>query len=183
MDKVVSLGVCDTARRSIQALDNSQVTHSARIRLVLGTLLLAAGYFYLLIYLIGWTSARHWPGWWYSLFPTRHIAGITWMVIIHTVGVLFAALPVAVASLLIDRNRALWIGSCAGAIATVVALAPSLAPNIWPLLWNSHPVFFVTDQIKLIGAIPFLIWVIGKASSNQFERTRSSSSLNVGGNR
>lgn len=156
----------------------------ARIRLVLSIMALAVAYYYLLIYLVGWTSAQPWPGWWFALFPSRRIVVISWMVILHTIAVLSAASPVAVASLLIDRTRALWVGAIAGAIATAASVLPSLAPTIWPLIWNGYPVLFVADQIKLVAAIPLLVWVIGKLSPNhRLEQTRGSTSLKHGGNR
>jgi hypothetical protein len=94
------------------------------------------------------------------------------MVILHSAAVLSAALPVAVASLLIDRNRAVLIGTLAGASAVVIALLLSLTPAIWPVIWNSHPVFFITDQIKLIVAVPFVAWIIRSAFNNRLDRTR-----------
>ena len=138
----------------------------ARIRFVFCALMLAGGYYYVLNPVIGWTAAQMWPGWWIALFPTRHIAVVTWTVAMHTSAVFAAAVPIAIVSLLIDRRRALWLGAIAGVIATVLALEPSLAPAIWPLIWNSHPVFFVTDQIKLVAAVPLLVLAIGKVSSN-----------------
>jgi hypothetical protein len=70
----------------------------------------------------------------------------------------------AAASVVIARDRAAQLGALAGVLATAVAIFPTLNPTIWPLIWNNHPVFFVTDQLKLLVAIPFLAWVIRKAS-------------------
>jgi hypothetical protein len=76
------------------------------------------------------------------------------------------------------------LGLIAGSIATVAAVVPSLNPTIWPLIWNNHPVFFVTDQIKLIAAVPFVAWVLrGASSNNRFERSRVASSVSEGGSR
>src|SRR5208282_3133474 len=139
---------------------------SVRLRFVLAAPVLAASYFYLLIFLIGWTSTRFWPSWWFGVFPSRHIAALTWTVGLHTIGVLSAALPVAVAAVVIARERAALLGVIVGAIATTFAVLPSLRPDIWPLIWNNHPIYFVTDQIKLLVAVPIAVWIIRKLFSH-----------------
>jgi hypothetical protein len=135
---------------------------SVRLRLGLAAPVLAALYYYLLIFLIGWTSTRFWPSWWFGLFPSRHIAAVTWLVGLHTIGVFSAALPIAVAAVVIVRERAAMLGLIVGVIATTFAVLPSLSPDIWPLVWSSHPIFFITDQIKLLAAVPFAALIIRK---------------------
>lgn len=98
------------------------MSFAARTRLVLAAAVLAAVYYYLLIFLIGLTSTRLWPTWWYGVFPSRHVAVVTWMTGWHTIGVLCAALPVAVASVIIIRDRAALRGALAGALATILAV-------------------------------------------------------------
>jgi hypothetical protein len=132
---------------------------SVRFRLVLTAPALGAIYYYLLLFLIGWTSAGAWPSWWIGSFPNRHIAALIWIIGTHTVGVFAAAIPIAVAVVLIVRQRAMLLGTIAGVIATVLAVLPSLTPDLWPLVWSSHPIFFVTDQIKLLVAMPLAIWI------------------------
>jgi len=144
---------------------------AARTRLVLAAAVLATVYYYLLVFLIGLTSTRLWPAWWYGVFPSRHLAAVTWMIGWHTIGVLSAALPVAVASVIIMRDRAALLGALAGALATTFSVLPSLSANIWPLIWNNHPIFFVTDQIKLLVAVPFLAWIVRKASASASNAT------------
>jgi hypothetical protein len=151
---------------------------SARIRFGLAAGVLATAYYFLLIFIIGWVMATHWPAWWFGVFPTRHIAATAWMVTLHTVAVLTAALPVAIASIVIARKRAIQLGAIAGVLATVASMIPSLGPTVWPAIWQGHPVFFVTDQIKLIIAVPFVAWVIlGVSSNNRLERSRVGSSV------
>jgi hypothetical protein len=51
---------------------------SARIRLALAAAVLAVVYYYLLIYLIGWSSLLQRPAWWFRASPThrcRYLAG------------------------------------------------------------------------------------------------------------
>jgi hypothetical protein len=144
---------------------------AVRTRLVLAAAVLAAVYYYLLVFLIGLTSTRLWPAWWYAVFPSRHMAAVTWMAGWHTIGVIGAALPAALAAVFIMRSRAALLGALAGALATIFAVLPSLSPNIWPLIWNNHPIFFVTDQIKLLVAVPFIAWIVRKASASASNAT------------
>ncbi len=139
---------------------------SVRLRLVFAAPVLAAMYFYLVVLALGWTSAQHWPSWWFGVFPSRHFAAVAWMVILHTVGVFSAASVIAVAAVIIVRKEAVLLGAIVGVLATILAVSPSLSENIWPIVWNSHPVFFVTDQIKLLVAVPFAAWVVRKLSSS-----------------
>lgn len=149
------------------------MTLTARIRFSLAALALAAGYFYLLIYVIGWMSAHHWPSWWFDVFPSRHVGAVMWLFTLHTGAVLLAALPIGIAAVIIARQNAVLLALIAASLSTVAAMAPSLAPTIWPIIWSSHPVFFITDQIKLVVAAPFIAWVLRAASSNhRFGRSR-----------
>jgi hypothetical protein len=160
------------------------MTVTDRIRFTLAAVVLAAVYYYLLLFLVGWTSVHARPGWWLGLFPTRHLAVIAWLVTLHTAAVLLAALPVAVATVVIARREAVLLGLTVAVLATVVAVAPSFSSAIWPLIWDTHPIFFITDQIKLIVAVPAIAWVFRAASSgNWFERSRITSSVSQGGSR
>jgi hypothetical protein len=138
---------------------------SVRLRLVLAAPVLAALYFYLLIFSIGWTSALYWPSWWFGVFSSRHVAAITWMVVLHTIGVFLAAAPIAFAAVIIRCREAVFLGAIVGLLATIPAVLPSLSSHILPIVWNSHPVYFVTDQIKLLVAVPFATWLIRKLSA------------------
>jgi hypothetical protein len=138
---------------------------SVRLRLVLAAPILAALYFYLLIFSISWTSAQHWPSWWFGVFSSRHVAAITWIVVLHTIGVFFAAVPIVFAAVIIVRREAVLLGAIVSVLATILAVLPSLSSHIWPIVWNSHPVYFVTDQIKLLVAVPFATWLIRKLSA------------------
>ena len=139
---------------------------STRIRMVLAAPVLGAVYFYLLIYSIGWTSAQRWPLWWYGVFPSRHSAGVTWLIVLHTAGVLSAAAPVGIATVVLMRREAVLLATIVGVLGSMLGIMPSTNSDIWPLYWNSHPVFVVTDEIKIIGAVPLAAWLIRKVSSN-----------------
>jgi hypothetical protein len=145
----------------------------AGIRLALSVVVLTPAYYYLLIFIVGWTSAVPWPTWWFELFPSRHVGAMVWMVPLHTIAVFSAALPVAIASVVVARKHAWQLGGVVAFLATVAALLPSLSPAIWPLIWSSQPMLFITDQIELIVAVPLVAWIVGSASSNyRFERSR-----------
>jgi hypothetical protein len=166
------------------SLQDVKMTLTARIRFSLAALSLAAGYFYLLIYIIGWMSAHHWPSWWFEVFPSRHVGAVIWLVTLHTAAVLLAALPIGIAALMIARKQAVLLGLIAASLATAAAVVSSLAPTIWPIVWGSHRVFFVTDQIKLVVAVPFIAWVLRAASfNNRLGRSRGPSPLSQGGSR
>jgi hypothetical protein len=157
---------------------------SARIRVSLAAVVLAVAYYFLLVFIIGWLHATHWPVWWFGAIPSRHIAAVTWVVSLHTIAVLCAAFPVAVAAVLITRDKAVQLGAVIGVLATALAIAPSLSPAVWPIIWHSQPVFFITDHIKIAAAVPLLAWVLRRASSNnRFERSRGVSSMSEGGSR
>jgi hypothetical protein len=54
-----------------------------RIRFTSAAVVLAAVYYYLLVFLVGWTSGHERPGWWLGLFTTRHFAVIAWLITLH----------------------------------------------------------------------------------------------------
>src|SRR5450631_568473 len=158
------------------------MTVAARIRFALAAVILGVVYYYLLVYLVGWMSTHARPGWWIGMFPTRRIGALGWLILLHTAAVLLAALPVAVAAVIIVRTKTVLLALTAAVLATVAAVVPSLSSTIWPIIWNSDPILFVTDQAKLIVAVPFIAWVLRAASSNnRFQRSRDASSVSQGG--
>ena len=106
---------------------------------------------------------------------------MVWVISLHTIAVFSAAFPVAIASVVVARKHAWQLGGIVAILATVAALLPSLSPTIWPLIWSSQPVLFVTDQIKLIVAVPLVVWIVGSASSNNSSSGRGPSSVRQGG--
>jgi hypothetical protein len=149
------------------------MTVAARIRFALAAMIFGVVYYYLLVYLIGWMSTQQRLGWWIGKFPTRRIGALGWLILLHTSAVLLAALPIAIAAVLIERTRAVLLALTAAVLATVAAVAPSLSSTILPIIWNNSPIMFVTDQAKLIVAVPLIAWVLRVASSNnRFERSR-----------
>jgi hypothetical protein len=147
---------------------------SVRLRLILAAPTLGAVYYYLLIFMIGLTSATPWPSWWTGTLPNRHVAALIWIIGSHTIGVFSAAIPVAFATVLVLRKQAMLLGIIVGFIATILAVLPSVTHDIWPLVWNNHPIFFITDQVKLLVAVPVAVWIIRKlAPSSGAPRSRA----------
>jgi hypothetical protein len=160
------------------------MTVADRIRFALAAVILGVMYYYLLVYLVGWMSTHERPGWWVGIFPTRRVGALGWLILLHTSAVLLAALPIAVAAVIIERTQAVLLALTAAVLATVVAVVPSLSSTIWPIIWNSNPILFVTDQAKLIVAVPLIAWILRAASSNnRFERSRLTSSMSQGRSR
>jgi hypothetical protein len=160
------------------------VTLTAWIRFVLTAAVLSMIYYYSLVFLLGWMNGHERPGWWLGIFPTRLSGALAWVITLHTATVLLAALPVAVAAVAIAPNRAMQLGLLTAAFTTFASILPMFGTPVWPLVWRSQPILFLTDQIKLIVAVPLIAWVLLRASSNhRFKRSRVASSLGQGGSR
>lgn len=115
---------------------------SVRLRLGLAAPVLGALYFYLLVFLIGSISAiLQRPSWWLGIYPNRHIAAVIWLVCVHTIGVISAAIPIAAMAVAIVRERAVLLGI----LAVVRAPAPggSYRPHCrrWrtSAIWQFNP--------------------------------------------
>jgi hypothetical protein len=123
---------------------------------------MAAVYYYLLLNILGWLMAQHWPAWWLWTFPSRHSGLTAWILTLHALGVLTAALPLAFICIILLRPYAILLGASAGVLAALAAVIPGIVGGLFPLMWDSHPISFVTDQVELLFAIPVLAWVAGK---------------------
>ena len=149
-----------------------KMTVAARFRFALAAVILGVVYYYLLVCLIGWMSTHERPGWWIGVFPSRRIGATVWLIALHTAAVSLAALPVAVIAVIIARPNAVLLALTAAVLATTAAVVPALSSTIWPIIWNSNPIFFVTDQLKLIAAVPIIAWVLRAASKHRFQPSR-----------
>jgi hypothetical protein len=101
------------------------------------------GFFYLnlLVLLIGWTSSALQPSWWTGIFPSGHVAAVTWLIYLHTTGVFFAAIPVAV----IARVRA---PQEAAAKVRFRQTMWALLSSYWKRLWPPHAPSDPTNACK-----------------------------------
>jgi hypothetical protein len=135
------------------------------IRFWASAALLTTLYYFLLIWLVGFTSTLAWPKWWLALFGSGRGAKVAWIITTHTLGVICAALPVALGALF-DR-RPLLLGTLTAILTSVLLAYPSLKPDIWSLILATHPGYFIVDQLKIVVAVPALIYLLRKLPSNQ----------------
>ena len=146
---------------------------SQLIRFCASLALLTTLYYFLLIWLLGYTSALGWPKWWLTLFGMGRGAKVAWIIATHTFSVLCAALPIALCALL-DR-RALLLGTLVAVLTAVLIIYPSLRPEIWALIQANHPGYFVVDSARIVVAVPVLIYLLRRMPSNKrLERPLSS---------
>jgi len=68
-----------------------------RLRELTTALLFAAVYMLLLWLFVGYAAAIEIPAWWYPTFGRTGPSAIAWMQVVHSVGVVAAAVPVAAA--------------------------------------------------------------------------------------
>ncbi|HEY2808497.1 MAG TPA: hypothetical protein VGI91_06855 [Steroidobacteraceae bacterium] len=135
------------------------------LRFWISAVLLAAAYYFLLIELVGFASTLKWPNWWLDVFGSSQGAKDAWIIATYTLGVLAAAVPVALGALL--NTRAFLMGMVASALAVAVAAYPSFRPDIWALIWANHPGYFFLDQLKMLVAVPLLVWLFRWLPSNR----------------
>jgi hypothetical protein len=113
---------------------------------------------------IGYALAQPHPGWWESMFSTRGYATLTWMVLCHSVAVLVVSVPFAY---LIQR----LYGRYGPAVALAMTLTLFVVFALPALRYLSDSptrlkVVTIFDQIKLVGVLPALVWVLGKLPPN-----------------
>jgi hypothetical protein len=122
-------------------------------------------YSYFLVFVIGYFLAQPNPAWWDSMFSTRAHAILAWMVLCHSAAVVIVSVPFAY---LIHRAY--------GRYGPLVALGMTLtlfvffALPAWHYLGDAptrQKVVTLFDQIKLIGVLPALVWVLSKLPSSQ----------------
>jgi hypothetical protein len=136
-----------------------------RALLVVIALAVLCLYSFLLIRGIGYALAQPQPAWWNSLFSSRGHAALTWMVLCHSVTVLIVSVPFAY---VIQR----LYGRYAPAVALAMTLALFVAFALPALIghFGDSPTRFkvvtIFDQIKLVGALPVLVWALSKLPSN-----------------
>ena len=136
-------------------------------RALLAVIALVALYLYsfFLVAGIGYALAQPHPGWWESMFSTRGHATLTWMVLCHSVAVLVVSVPFAY---LIQR----LYGRYGPAVALAMTLTLFVVFALPALRYLSDSptrlkVVTIFDQIKLVGVLPVLVWVLGKLASDQ----------------
>jgi hypothetical protein len=136
-------------------------------RLVL--VIACAGLLYIYLYALVWgtghASALPIPSSWLRLFPTRLSGTLTWMILVHTLAVATISVPFAWVIARFGGRRAPLV---ALAMTVTLIILFSLPPLI--TFFGTFPtrmkVVSAFDQIKLLGMLPLLVWLIGKLPSN-----------------
>jgi hypothetical protein len=136
------------------------------IRVALMVVVLAAAYDHWLVHIYGFMTGVSWPGWWMSALPSKDLAAQSWLNLVHTSAVLVAAAPVALVSLWRLQIRTALPTAIAGLVVAVVEALPRATPELWPSAWGAQSVYFVTNQLKIILAMPLLAWLLRKLPSN-----------------
>ncbi len=105
------------------------------------------------------------PAWWGPLFTSRSSGILTWLVTVHTLAVLFASLPFALAIDFIYGRAGVWVAL--GITIGVYSLTtlPSAASYFGTSALRLKAVTLF-DAVKLIGLLPALVWVIYTLPSN-----------------
>jgi len=123
-------------------------------------LVLTAGYYVglglmpMITYRLPIMDVAEWLG------ASQSTASYAYLIGTHTIGVFVAALPIAFVVILVFPSRPYWI-------ALLVSLPPlvDLAFAIWMFGGIGHAsfeftVFYITDGLKIILAIPLLAWLL-----------------------
>ena len=85
-------------------------------------LLFAAAYMLLIWILVGYTAIVDTPDWWYPTFGRTGFSAIVWMQIVHTTGVIAAAIPVATGIVCLSRPQPMRIAFVAAGLAMAVMI-------------------------------------------------------------
>lgn len=85
-------------------------------------LLAATGYILLIWVLGGYTATFGIPDWWYPTFGRTGASAIAWLQIVHTLGVVTAAIPVAFGVVLFSRSHASYVACVAAGLAMAVMI-------------------------------------------------------------
>jgi len=99
------------------------------------------------------------------LGASQSAASYAYLIGTHTIGVLIAALPIAIAIVLLFSGYSFWL-------ALIVSLPPlfDLVFGVWmfvgigdaPNISLEFTLFYITDGVKIALAVPFLAWLISK---------------------
>ena len=132
------------------------------------SLVLASVYFILFAYLSSLTMTVDIPEWWYPTFGRNNVSAVAWMQIVHSLGVILGAIPIA--GLLVLSFKPNW-----NRMALTIALLASLVMlldvslGFWRMRQFEVELFApwkvasaLLDVIKLGGIFFLAAWVIQK---------------------
>ena len=131
-----------------------------------GCTALAVVYLWLVVELGGWSAQFSRPGLWLAKSIGLPHGMLAWMVVVNTISVILAAVPVALAAIAVFGRRA-WIAALASAgVAAVFSGAESLNAVPWSEFLSPYPVVQVFDCIKLVVIPALLVIAIQRTPSN-----------------
>jgi hypothetical protein len=140
-------------------------------------LLFAAAYTLLFSKLVGYTATLDIPSWWYPTFGRTGASAIAWMQVAHSVGVLAAALPVAMAIAYFFPQKWLRMTLPAAILAMAVMLYDAIRGYYLTsqidgiVLQPRHVVSSIIDVAKVGLLLPLCVWAFSRVvpSNNAFE--------------
>ena len=129
-------------------------------------------YWGLLYYVVGYSfAAVPGPRILEPLLGSYRSAALTWVQLVHTLAVLVAAIPVALLLRLVV-GRTFWISFVPGLLCAAFDPLFSLleaSPGVH--LSTTATVFLVLDVLKIVLAVPLVLWVVNTLpSSNRLQR-------------
>lgn len=137
-----------------------------RIRLALAILALAV-----LFYLLTWISFDRLPftllpTWWLGMWPSHSVGVYTWFGLLNGVGVVLAAVPVAILlRWLVDRKRvraAFFVG-----VITALVVTGETVAEYSPFAHRATTLMTLEIFLVMVLAVPFLIWLLSVFPSNE----------------
>jgi hypothetical protein len=136
-----------------------------RIVLLIALIGLLYAYEYALAWGIGHALALPIPSGWRGSFPTRLSGTLSWIILMHTLAVVFVSIPFA---LLLERFGGARAPLVALALTVTLFLVFSLVPAIafFGTLPSRTKLVTAFDYSKLVLVLPLLVWLIRKLPSN-----------------
>jgi hypothetical protein len=106
------------------------------------------------------------------LLGSYRSAALTWVQLAHTLAVLVAAIPVALLLRLV-AGRVFWLSFVPGLVcATFDPLYSVLDASGQVHLSTTAVAFLVVDVLKVVLAVPFILWLLNMLpSNNRLQRT------------
>ena len=105
------------------------------------------------------------PTLWGPLFLSHSSSILAWLVTIHTVTVLFASLPFALAIDFFYGRAGVWVALAITVVVYSLTTLPSAASYFGTSALRLK-VITLFDAVKLIGILPALVWAINALPSN-----------------
>lgn len=118
-------------------------------------------YRYLLIFSLAYAPViLTMPDWWYGVFGLNSLSAISYMQIIHFIGLLAASIPIAGILMLFKRKSALWMAVLLGIFLTLEMLWEYFSSSLPVASTLSQLLSMTLDIVKLLLTLPLITWFI-----------------------